>query len=167
MDRDYNLLLEQNPSLRMALDLSIVAETEAAMTSPSLIAARLINEIGHKEKEHAVVIAFDSGMRIIDLEVISVGSGRAAIMSVNVILRWVLTRSRPAHGFIIAHNHPSGDTKPSSEDRAVTERIQKAADMVELTLFDHIIVGGVKYHSMMENGDMRQTLRQIQSGMTA
>jgi DNA repair protein RadC len=62
-------------------------------------------------------------------------------MDAKQILRWVLTRKKPASGFIVAHNHPSGDPRPSREDKTVTGRIVEAATVVGLTCFDHIILG--------------------------
>ena len=62
-------------------------------------------------------------------------------------LRQVVEVARPvliagASGFILAHNHPSGDPTPSGEDVNMTRAVFNAARVVGLTLVDHIIIGG-------------------------
>ncbi len=56
-----------------------------------------------------------------------------------------------ATGIIISHNHPSGEIKPSEEDKQVTIAIQQALNTVEIALLDHIIIGGNNYFSFKEN----------------
>ena len=54
--------------------------------------------------------------------------------------------------FILVHNHPSGDPAPSAEDRELTKRIQAAAQIMGLSLLDHLIVAGDKYYSFRDTG---------------
>ncbi|NCY03783.1 MAG: hypothetical protein EBX36_12975, partial [Planctomycetia bacterium] len=54
--------------------------------------------------------------------------------------RWALTRARPAAGIILAHNHPSGDPTPSSQDYEVTRRVVDAGRVLGLPLLDHLVV---------------------------
>ena len=68
------------------------------------------------------------------------------------ILRPVITRG--AHGFILIHNHPSGDPTPSEVDLAMTKEIQKGCKYLGLTLHDHIIVGGGQELSLRGLGKM-------------
>lgn len=56
-----------------------------------------------------------------------------------------------ATNIIIVHNHPSGSPNPSRNDNQVTERISKAAKLVDINLCDHIIVGRDGYFSYNEN----------------
>lgn len=53
---------------------------------------------------------------------------------------------------VLAHNHPSGDVTPSSADRAVTERLKQALQLVDIRLLDHVIVGGRDIASMAAMG---------------
>jgi DNA repair protein RadC len=52
---------------------------------------------------------------------------------------------------ILAHNHPSGDTTPSKDDRAITEKLFDAGKVLGIEIVDHIIVGN-NFFSFMENG---------------
>ena len=55
---------------------------------------------------------------------------------------------------IVAHNHPSGITKPSIEDIATTKRLSEAGKILGIPLLDHVIIGNDSYASMKEQGYM-------------
>lgn len=55
-----------------------------------------------------------------------------------------------AASFILAHNHPSGDPSPSSADRLVTAQIRSTAEMLGITMLDHLIVTRDRWHSFRE-----------------
>ena len=58
----------------------------------------------------------------------------------------------PAAALILVHNHPSGDTTPSSEDLEVTRQLAQAARLLGLELLDHLIVARGRYTSIKETG---------------
>ena len=45
-------------------------------------------------------------------------------------------------GIVLAHNHPSGDARPSESDRRATRRLASAADALDCTVLDHLVFGG-------------------------
>lgn len=57
-----------------------------------------------------------------------------------------------AAGIIVVHNHPSGDPTPSADDRAVTRQLVEAGRLLDLPVYDHVIVGGDRYISFSEAG---------------
>src|SRR2546429_585004 len=57
-----------------------------------------------------------------------------------------------AAGIIVVHNHPSGDPTPSADDRAVTRQLVEAGRLLDLPVYDHVIVGGDRYVSFAETG---------------
>ena len=59
-----------------------------------------------------------------------------------------------ATAFIVVHNHPSGNVQPSTDDRRITEKIRKAADVFQIKLQDHIIIGYDRYYSFNDEGIM-------------
>lgn len=59
-----------------------------------------------------------------------------------------------ACSIVVAHNHPSGNLKPSSQDIKVTQRLKAAGELLELPLQDHLIVSAEGYLSLAENGYM-------------
>ena len=60
-----------------------------------------------------------------------------------------------ATGFILCHNHPSGNIKPSRQDDTLTEQVQKAAKIMDLILLDHIILADGIYYSYADEGKLR------------
>ena len=66
-----------------------------------------------------------------------------------------------ATGFVLAHNHPSGDPEPSSADLRITRQLRTAADTLEIRLHDHLILGdpaidraGLGYYSFKRGGHL-------------
>ena len=57
-----------------------------------------------------------------------------------------------AAGIIVVHNHPSGDPTPSADDRAVTRQLVDAGRLLDLPVYDHVIVAGSRYTSFAEAG---------------
>ena len=55
-------------------------------------------------------------------------------------------------GIILVHNHPSGDPTPSGDDRAVTRQLVEAGLLLDIKVFDHVIVAGERYLSFAEAG---------------
>ena len=57
-----------------------------------------------------------------------------------------------ATGFVVIHNHPSGDPTPSGADLEATERLKKQAELMEIAMLDHIIIGGDTFYSIFAKG---------------
>lgn len=81
---------------------------------------------------------------------VSQGGLTSTVVDVRIILREALACS--ACGLIVAHNHPSGSLQPSAEDKAVTRKIAAAAQILNLQLLDHIILGEKHYYSFADEG---------------
>ena len=89
--------------------------------------------------EHFLVIALTTKLKIIGSEIVSQGTIDAAIVSPRDVYRFALMVN--AKSIIVAHNHPSGDTRPSTADVDVTERLKKVGQDLGIDLLDHLIVG--------------------------
>ena len=57
-----------------------------------------------------------------------------------------------AAGIIVVHNHPSGDPTPSVDDRAVTRQLADAGRLIDVPVYDHLIIAGDRYVSFAEAG---------------
>lgn len=106
--------------------------------------------LGALEYEVFEVAFLDNGHSLIACETMFRGTVNAAQVHVREVIRRALILN--ACVLVIAHNHPSGNTKPSKADIAVTNEIIKAGRMMEITLIDHIIVGGEKALSFAYEG---------------
>jgi DNA repair protein RadC len=87
--------------------------------------------------------------KMISIEKLFSGSITSASIYPREIVKRVLALK--ATCVVLAHNHPSGDTDPSTEDRNITIKIAIVLDSISVTIHDHIIVGD-GFHSMMESG---------------
>ena len=76
-----------------------------------------------------------------------------SITAASIYPREIVKRliNQKASAFLVAHNHPSGNTKPSDEDKTITIKIGIAAAAIDVAFHDHIIIGD-GYHSMADTG---------------
>lgn len=98
------------------------------------------------QKEHVRGLYLNSRYHIIHDEIISIGSLDANILHPREVLRPAIEYG--AYGFILAHNHPSGDCKPSDADIKVTQKLLKLGNELQIPLFDHLIIGESSYTSI-------------------
>ena len=118
------------------------------MKNPASIADYYMEQMRHHKKEALVAAFFDAKCNFLGDGVISVGSTGYAYVSPKDIFRKALQQN--ASQIVILHNHPSGDPSPSSEDIQVTKRLKSAAEILGLSLADHIIIGDNSYMSFKE-----------------
>lgn len=111
------------------------------------VADLLMNELRYEKVEKAKLLLLDIKQRLLKIVDISVGgSNFASIEPKELLLEAIKTQ---ASRIILVHNHPSGDTTPSSADYLVTDRIYEAADLIGIELIDHVIIGEGTYESVM------------------
>lgn len=82
---------------------------------------------------------------------LSSGGTTGTVVDTKVILQAAIKSN--AHGIIIAHNHPSGNPKPSAEDEVLTMRLKKACKIIDVELLDHIILTKSDYYSFSIEND--------------
>jgi len=81
---------------------------------------------------------------------ISQGGICGTVVDVRLIAKYAVDSL--ATSVILAHNHPSGNTNPSEQDKAITSKIKKALELLDITLLDHIILTVDNYYSFADNG---------------
>lgn len=111
----------------------------APLDTPELIYRYFAPQMQHLPYEQVVVAGLDPRLRHMSTTVVSIGTVSESSAHPREILRPVIARA--AYGFILLHNHPSGDPSPSAADNAVTRRIAEAANLMQVQLIDHVIVG--------------------------
>lgn len=102
----------------------------------------MMNEIFDAEnlpEEYVWCIAVDAKCKINGLFEVSHGSVNYSSASPKDIIKRVLLCGAVA--FIVVHNHPSGNVEPSKDDDQMTKNLKICADMMELNILDHIIIG--------------------------
>ena len=114
------------------------------------IADYYMEQLRHEEQEKLVCVMLDTRYRFLGDTVISSGTVNASLASTRELFLAAL-RHRAVF-IVLLHNHPSGDPTPSDEDIVVTKRVQKAGDLLEIRLMDHLIIGDHCYVSMRDAG---------------
>lgn len=123
--------------------------------SPSTAAHVLHEYLEGADREHFVVLLLDTQNQIIGIHTVTIGTLDASLIHPREIFKPVILAN--AASVILAHNHPSGDPAPSTEDRAVTRQIAAAGTTLGIEVLDHVIVGeGLRYHSFRESGLMER-----------
>lgn len=132
---------------------SIIAERERTVREvkcPDDVAALLGPEMNRLDREHFKAVLLNTKNRVIKIVTVAIGSLNAALVHPREIFKAAVIAS--AAGFIIVHNHPTGNPEPSREDGELTERFVRCGDLMGIDLVDHIIIGGNRFVSMRERG---------------
>lgn len=107
--------------------------------------------IGVSVAEQFVVLALSARNQVQSTHVAGKGNSSFCPVDVTSVLRFAILSGAP--GFIVAHNHPSGDVRASADDVALTERLRTAFEAIGLTLLDHVIVtDGAEHYSFLDSG---------------
>lgn len=111
---------------------------ETRATSPETIVEITRPLLKNAAQEYFFVFALDVKNRINAVQSFHGGSSAVAVCVADVF-RFALVAN--AYAVIVAHNHPSGDPRPSPEDVALTLRLSRAADVLGLKFLDHVVIG--------------------------
>mgnify|MGYP001030057909 CR=1 FL=1 len=125
-------------------------ETGVAFTSTQAARDWLKLKMAGLEREVFMVLYLNQQNQLLAHETLFTGT----INSTEVHPREVVKRALyfNAAAVLFAHNHPSGDTTPSQADKAVTQRLVQALQLVDIRVPDHLIVGGTQILSFAEHG---------------
>lgn len=118
------------------------------ITSPSDVANYFIPMMKDEIKEKFIVICLNSANKINKYEVISVGNLNSSIVHPREVFKVAIDND--SANIIILHNHPSGNEEPSNEDISITKKIVEAGKILDIQVFDHIIIAGNKFTSFVE-----------------
>lgn len=118
------------------IDLNVVEDTDAI---------KELLKIGfqHHQQEVFGMLIYDSNEKIIGAEELFKGSTDASIVDLKIMAR-TMFNYQDVKGFAVFHNHPSGNPTPSSEDIAMTRRLENMTEIFDLEFLDHFIVGKEK-----------------------
>ncbi|MCR5215832.1 MAG: DNA repair protein RadC [Lachnospiraceae bacterium] len=118
-------------------------------SSPKTIANYFMEDFRHLSRERFLAVYVDTAMQYISEYEVSLGTVDRTIASPREIMMEGL-RANAVH-VILLHNHPSGKAKPSSEDIRLTKAVQKAGELIGITLVDHIIIADRDFYSFAEH----------------
>lgn len=106
-----------------------------------------LSDLAHEE---FVVLYLSRGLKVISHETLSRGGIAGTVADIKIILKSALEKL--AAYIIVAHNHPSGNLKPSQQDIDMTKKLKAACTTMEIGLNDHLIIGENAYYSFSDEG---------------
>lgn len=113
---------------------------------------RFLSHIDDMKQEHFLVMYLDQSFHELKVECISNGGTTNVIADPRIIFKQALTYG--ATCIILGHNHPSGNPRPSKDDRQLTQKIVSAGKLLDIAVIDHIIIGNERYYSFRDHGEM-------------
>ena len=112
-------------------------------------AVRFVRQlIGNDAREHFVALLLDGRHRPIGYQIVSVGTATASLVHPREVFQGAVGLG--ACAVIVAHNHPSGDPKPSREDLEVTQRLASVGELLGIPLLDSLVVADRGHVSIRE-----------------
>jgi DNA repair protein RadC len=124
--------------------------SRAFIDSDSAAAAVVRPHLAELKKEQFMALLLDTRRRLIRLSTIAVGSLAATVVHPRELFKEAIAAS--ASAVIVAHNHPSGDPEPSSQDIALTQRLVEAGALLGIEVLDHLIIGSGEFVSLRAGG---------------
>ena len=111
----------------------------------------LIKHYGDRPQEHFLCIMLNGAHELMGVNVVSIGLVNRSLCHPREVFSDPLKARATA--VVLAHNHPSGNLEPSSDDLEVTLRLKRAGQLLGIEVLDHIIFSSDDYRSMMESGE--------------
>jgi len=90
--------------------------------------------------------------KVIEIKRLTQGGSRQTVVDIPMLLKMALEKS--ALAVVVAHNHPSGQNRPSHEDEQITRRVKAGCEAIGITCLDHIIIARGCYYSFSDEGKM-------------
>jgi len=125
-----------------------VNDTNLPVINTAKDAVAQLTDMRDLKKEHFVVLYLNAKNQLVHKETISMGTLNANLVHPREIFEPALKHS--AAQIIAAHNHPSGDPKPSEDDLELTKRLTEAGKMMGIEIMDHVIVSKNSHFSFKE-----------------
>lgn len=141
--------------LQAVLELARRHYRETMVSKPALVSSQSVVEYARsrlRDLKHEVFgcVFLDSCMRVQDFRELFRGSIEAVNVHIGEVARIALSVN--AAGVIAVHNHPTGFAEPSSADRSMSLQLRAALNLVDVQLFDHLIIGDGTFESLANRG---------------
>jgi DNA repair protein RadC len=127
---------------------STLPDAPTVIENPEAAAALLANQLMWQTQERFAVLLLDIKHRLLGTQIISIGTATETIAHPRDIFREVIRQG--ATRVIVAHNHPSGQTDPSPEDITLTRQLLSGAQLLNIPLLDHLILGNGSFSSLRQ-----------------
>jgi DNA repair protein RadC len=141
--------------LMAALELSVRQKATTGSSNTAITCSRdayevLESRLSNLPTEEFWILILNQAKRVKACVQIGKGGISAVMVDARVIFKHALDHM--GSSIILAHNHPSGNLTPSSEDLNLTRHLISGAELLKLKLIDHLIIGKNEYLSMCDEG---------------
>jgi len=109
----------------------------------------MLSDLPHEE---FWALLLNKANKVIDKVRVSQGGVAGTVVDVRIIVKAAVEKL--ASSIIIAHNHPSGNPKPSDKDLSITKKLKDAANLFDIALLDHLIITDNECYSFADNGNL-------------
>ena len=150
--KKYNIRLNEDRLPMLVLEESFrYKDSRDTANSPQKVLdfLRGKEDIENLMEEHVYILATDIKIKTIGYFELSIGGSDYSVVDKKAFFRRLLAIG--ADGFIVIHNHPSGDSTPSAHDYITSDSLKKAAKLLDIRYHDFIISGSPSYYSFREN----------------
>ena len=110
---------------------------------------KYLEEFRNQDREYFIVIGLDSKNQALYREINTIGTLNQSLIHPREVFKKAIMMN--CSSIIVAHNHPSGDSEPSYEDKKVTDILRKAGELVGIKVLDHLILGEKTNYSFSEH----------------
>jgi DNA repair protein RadC len=117
---------------------------------PRDIAERMLNDVGHLEREELRVVLLDTRNGVLGMPTVYRGNVSVALVRIAELFRDAVRLH--AARLILVHNHPSGDPTPSADDLHMTAEAVAAGRLLDVTVLDHLVFGHGRWVSLRDRG---------------
>jgi DNA repair protein RadC len=142
------------PKVELKYSKNLKPEERIKITSSSDV-AQVLRSIWSNQmevREEFIVLLLDRGNHVLGYHLLSRGGLSATVVDMKILFSLALNSL--ASAIILAHNHPSGNLKPSESDIKLTKAVDEAGKKFEIQLLDHLIITKNSYYSFLDNGDL-------------
>ena len=122
--------------------------SDKKITSPQDVANLFIPLLRDELKERFIVVCLNSSNKVIKFETISIGNLNSSVVHPREVFKVAIDSLSAS--IILIHNHPSGNPEPSNEDISITKKVVEAGKIMDIPIFDHLIIAGNNYTSFVE-----------------
>lgn len=130
------------------------------ITNSKLLFDYLYQSMRDKKQEIFIVLFLDAKNHVLKVETLFKGTLTASSVYPREVVKAALENHAAA--LIFAHNHPSGDPSPSSEDLAITKQLYFACKTMGIAVHEHLIIGNNKYFSFSDHGHIAEISREFE-----
>jgi DNA repair protein RadC len=151
----YRTHRKRSNALRPAW-VRLIKEVDPSQPEPVQVrgpvdAVALLRDRANRELvEVFYVIVLNTQSRVIAIQEVTRGILNSSLVHPREVFRLAIAFG--AAGVIVAHNHPSGDTTPSADDRTITRQLVDAGRLLDIPVYDHLVLGAERYLSFAESG---------------